>query len=208
MRSACRIAALALTLGAVGALLFASTSLAGQAVTQTLNPSPLPFQTCGAVGAGTICEGRISFTYSLQSQGLTCGTGATAYDILDSATLSVVAISFYDANGNLLRRERQLRWTSGQNTNSLTGATLDYRQHSTWTDVLATPGDFGSATTTLTGELVVRGSDGGPILIGAGRTDFGPGFIVEFQAGPSGFVDLLLGDQSAIDRLCAALSAT
>ena len=65
-----------------------------------------------------------------------------------------------------------------------------------------------SARVTLTGELVVHEADGAQVLLGAGRTIFASDFTVEFQAGPSGFLDLLGGDPSAIGSLCAALVAT
>ena len=42
---------------AAGALAAASGGIAGQPVTQTLNPPPPSYYTCMAVGQGTICEG-------------------------------------------------------------------------------------------------------------------------------------------------------
>ena len=99
-------------------------------------------------------------------------------------------------------------WASAQLSNPLTGATLDYTQTQKWTDILAVPGDLDSATVTLTGEFVVHGTKGAAVLIGAGRTVFSPDFTIEFQAGPSGFLDLIIGDPSAIGSLCAALAAT
>ena len=42
---------------ATGVLILASSSFAGQPVTQLLNPSPPGWQTCKAVGDSTICEG-------------------------------------------------------------------------------------------------------------------------------------------------------
>jgi hypothetical protein len=207
MRSTIRIAALASGVCAAGALLLASTSLAGQPVTQTLNPPPQPWQTCTAVGQGTICEGTISFSYGPADTGLACGSGASAFHILDAATESELARRFYDANGNLVRRVRYVSLASAQLSNSLTNATLNYTQTQKWTDVLAVPGDLSSSTTTLTGELVVQGADGAAVLIGAGRTVFAPDFTIEFQAGPTGFIDLITGDASTVGALCAALAA-
>lgn len=198
MSSVCLAAALAL----------ASAAVAGQPVTQTLNPPPQPWQTCKAAGEGTICEGTISFSYGPNDTGLACDSGASSFDIFDSATESDLVRRFYDENGNLVRRVRHQRWASAQLSNPLTDATLDYTQSQTWTDVLAVPGDLGSATATLTGELVIHPPAGAPVLIGAGRTVFAPDFTIEFQAGPSGFIDLIIGDPSAVGPLCAALAAT
>jgi hypothetical protein len=208
MRSTTQIAALASSVCAGGILILASAALAGQPVTQTLNPPPSPWQTCKAVGEGTICEGAISFSYGPVYSGITCGSGPSAVDILDSATESELATRFYDVNGNLVRRVRHVRWSSAQLSNPTTGVALDYSQTQKWTDDLAVPGDLGSARVTLTGELVVHGADGAQVLVGAGRTVFASDFTVEFQAGPSGFLDLIGGDPSAIGSLCAALAPT
>jgi hypothetical protein len=193
---------------ALGALSLASAGLAGQPVTQTLNPPPQPWQTCKAVGEGTICEGTISFSYGPIYAGITCGSGSSSFGIFDSATESELSRRFYDENGNLVRRIRHDSFTSGRLSNPLTGATLDYTQTQKWTDTLAVPGDLGSATVTLTGEFVIHGVDGAPVLVGAGRTVFAPDFTIEFQAGPSGFIDLIALEPSAVGPLCAALAAT
>ena len=207
MRSTLRIAACVLSVCSTAALALASAGLAGQPVTQTLNPPPPAWQTCKSVGEGTICEGTISFSYGPVNSGITCGTGPSTFGILDTATESELARRFYDDNGDLIRGVRHQRWTSAQLSNPLTGATLHYSQSQTWTDVLAVPGDPGSATSTLTGELVVHGTEGAEVLIGAGRTVFAPDFTIEFGAGPSGFVDLITCDPSAVGSLCAALVA-
>lgn len=207
MRSTLRIAALVSSVCSAAALTLASAGIAGQPVTETLNPPPPPWQTCKAVGEGTICEGAISFSYGPVYSGITCGSGPSAVDILDSATESELATRFYDVNGNLVRRVRHVRWSSAQLSNPTTEVALEYSQTQKWTDDLAVPGDLGSARVTLTGELVVHGADGAQVLLGAGRTVFASDFTVEFQAGPSGFLDLLGGDPSAIGSLCAALVA-
>ena len=201
MRSTRRIAALVSSVCAAGALILASAGLAGQPVTQTLAPPPQPWQTCKAAGEGTICEGTISFSYGPVYSGISCGS----FDIFDSASESELARRFYDENGNLVRRVIHQHYTFGQLSNPLTGATVNYTQTQTWTDVLAVPGDFGSATETLTGEYVEYGANGAPVLVGAGRVVFAPNFTIEFQAGPSGFLDLLAGDPSAVGPTCDAL---
>ena len=208
MRTTMQTAVLLSSVFALGALILASAGLAGQPVTQTLNPPPQPWQTCKAVGEGTICEGTISFSYGPVYSGITCGSGSSAFDIFDSATESELARRFYDENGNLVRRVRHDSFASGRLSNPLTGAALHYTQTQKWTDILAVPGDLGSATVTLTGEFVVHGVTGAAVLVGAGRTVFAPDFTIEFQAGPSGFVDLIAGDPSAVGSLCAALAPT
>ena len=51
----------------------------------------------------------------------------------------------------------------------------------------------------------IRASTGAPVVIGAGRLIFAPDGSVEFQAGPSGFLDLIFGEPVAVDPICAAL---
>ena len=208
MRSTIRIAALVSSVCAAGALILASAGLAGQPVTQTLTPPPQPWQTCKGVGEGTICEGTISFSYGPIYSGITCGGGPSAFGILDAAIESELARRFYDENGNLIRRVRHDSFASGQLSNPLNGATLDYTQNQKWTDILAVPGDFSSATVTLTGAFVIHGVDGAPVLVGTGRTVFAPDFTIEFQAGPSGFLDLIALEPTAVGSVCAALAPT
>jgi hypothetical protein len=43
------------------------------------------------------------------------------------------------------------------------------------------------------------------VLIGAGRLVFAPDGTVEFQAGPSGFLDFLFGSPAAVDPICEGL---
>jgi len=192
---------------AAGALILASASLAGQPVTQTLNPPPPPFENCKALGDGTICQGTIASSYGPIDTGLACGSGPGAFDIFDGASQNEVAMRVYDADGNLVRRELHDRY-AGQLSNQLTGTTLPYTQTQTTTDILASPGDRSSATETLTGEMVLRPAGGAPVLIGAGRAVFAPDGTLEFQAGPTGFLDLITGVPSAVDPICAALTAT
>ena len=144
----------------------------------------------------------------LSTRGSRAAAVSSAFDIFDSATESELARRFYDENGNLVRRVRHDSFASGQLSNPLTGAALDYTQTQKWTDILAVPGDLGSATVTLTGEFVVHGAKGAAVLVGAGRTVFAPDFTIEFQAGPSGFLDLIALDPSAVGPLCAALATT
>jgi hypothetical protein len=186
------------------ALAAATAGLAGQPVTQTLVPQPPSFETCKAVGNGTLCEGSIASSYGPIDTGLACGSGSGAFDVFDSASQNEVARRVYDANGLLVRRDRHDRY-DGQLSNPAAGTSLPYTQVQETTDELAVPGDFSSATTTITGQMHIRTSTGAPVLIGAGRLVFAPDGSVEFQAGPSGFLGLIFGEPAAVDPICAAL---
>jgi hypothetical protein len=185
------------------ALALASASLAGQPVTQALNPPPPSFETCKAIGAGTICAGTISNeSYGPVDTGFVCGSGAGAFDIFDGGVHNEVAKRTYDANGDLVSRVRHDR-TVGQ-LSAAAGASLPYTQSQESTDELSTPGDFGSSMLTITGEMVLHGP-GSPVLIGAGRIVFAPDGTLDFEAGPTGFLDLIFGDASAVGPICSAL---
>jgi hypothetical protein len=190
----------------LAALTLAPAGLGGQPVTQTLNPPPPSFETCKAVGNGTICQGSIDSSYGPLETGLVCGSGPGAFGIADSATQQEVAKRDYDADGNLVKRYRHDH-LEGQLSSDVSGTTLQYKQTWIQTDVLAVPGDLGSATATWTGEFVLMPEKGAPIVIGAGRDVFAPDGSLDFQAGPSGFLDLLAGDPSVVQTICAALDA-
>jgi hypothetical protein len=197
-----------------GALLVISAAFAGQPVTQTLNPPPPPYETCKAVGNGTICQGTTTFSYGPidtadEGPPLICGSGSGTFDIFDSATGTSLARRIYDANGNLVRRMRYDQVTDGQNSNPLTGAAVPYTSRLTNIDDLAVPGDLGSTTLTTTGEFIVRPPHSAPVFKDVGRTviRFEPDFSLDFRAGKQNFFDYVLGDTSVLQPLCAALGA-
>jgi len=193
---------------AAAALVLASASLAGQPVTTTLNPPPPSYETCKAVGDGTICQGTNSFSYSPVDTAavfgvpLVCGSGSSAFDIFDSViTGDSLARRFYDANGNLVRRMRVDHVSSGEYSNPPTGATVPYTMLNTIDDVLAVPGDLGSATETIAGEWIFRPAHSAPVFLNSGRIVFAPDFTLEFRSGPQNFMDLFVnGDTSVLDR--------
>jgi hypothetical protein len=192
--------------GTLGALALVPSALAGQPVTQTLTPPPPSFYTCMAVGSGTICHGTISGSEGPAETGLICGTGAGAFNAVDTFSFDEVAARYYDENGNLTKRVRHDH-ISGTYTNPLTGATVPYTQRETHTDVLGTPGDLSTSTTTHTGVLIYTLPHQGQIALEAGRVIEGEDGIV-FRAGPQVFVDYYEnGDTSGIQKLCAALGA-
>lgn len=187
---------------ALAASVAASAALAGQPVAQTLTPPPPSFETCKAVGNGTICEGMVSKeTYGPYDTGIACGT----FDVFDSGVQNEVAKRTYDADGNLVSRVRHDR-SDGALSRLGSSAALPYTQTQGWTDALAVPGDFGSSTLTVVGSFIVHSPTGAPVLTGAGRTIFAPDGTILFQAGPTGFFDLVAGEPAAVAAVCKALS--
>jgi hypothetical protein len=146
--------------------------------------------------------------YAPVPTGIFCGTGASAFEIFDSATGHIQhhAQRFYDANGNLTRRVFTDDYPGGQWSNPLSGAAVRYTQHQVTTGVLAVPGDLSTETQTLRGEInfVVPGM--GAVLLNAGRVVFGPDGSIESQSGPQGLNDYFAGNTGAFDALCAALA--
>ena len=195
---------------AAGVLVFAAAGLAGQPVTQTLNPPPPSWQTCKAVGDGTICEGTNIESDGPYDDGVVCGSGATAFDIFDTGTDEYSVWKKFDTDGNLVRRVFHDHYTFGQLSNPLTGAVVPYTQTDTRIDDLAVPGDLGSATETTTWQILnhVPGA-GAPVFWNSGRTvQFPINGETEFRAGRLGFWQLFVdGDLSVLDPLCAALGA-
>jgi len=199
---------IAATCSVAVALVLAQAGLAGQPVTQPLNPPPPSFETCKATGTQTICQGaRTLPPYGPDDTGVACGSGSSAFDMFDSGVESQVAARYYDADGNLTRRVIHQTNDSAL-SNPLTGAAIPYLQKNTITDVVAIPGDFpDSATETITGEQNFTVPGMGPVMLNAGRIVTAPDGTVEFSAGPQGFMDYFSGDTSALDELCTALGA-
>jgi hypothetical protein len=189
------------------ALLTTTTALAGQPVTQTLTPPPPSFETCKAVGGGTICAGsRVEPPYGPVPAGITCGSGANAFEIFDSATdIQHHAMRTYDKDGNLTRRVFTDDFVSAQFSNPLSGATVGYTQHNVTTGVFAVPGDPSTETQTLRGENNYTVPGMGVVFLNAGRTVTAPDGTEEFTAGPHSFDAYFSGDTSAVAKLCAAL---
>jgi hypothetical protein len=201
-RSGHPIAAAAL----LGVLMIVPAAFAGQPV--TLTPPPPPFESCKAVGTGTICAGAITDSYGPLDTGIVCGSGASAFDIFDAGTYDRDAARYYDQNGNLTRRVKHDRYSAAQFGNPLTGAAVPYTQTTTTTDILAVPGDLSSAAETATGENLYRPAHGAPVFLNAGRTVSAPDGSIEFEAGPQGFLAYFVdGDRSVLQPLCAALGA-
>jgi hypothetical protein len=192
----------------LGVLTLVSAAFAGQPVTQTLTPPPPSFETCKVAGNQTICDGARIESYGPDDTGIACGSGASAFDVLDTATFKQHAIRYYNEAGNLTRRVIYNTYTSAQFSNPLTGATVPYAQQSIEKSILAVPGDLDSATDTYTGQVSFTVAHMGVVLLDAGKEVDGPDGTIEFKAGPDDFLDFYVdGDTSVVQKLCSALGA-
>jgi hypothetical protein len=191
----------------LGLLVLTASATAGPPVTPTLNPPPLDFYTCNTVGNGTICHGSRTLTVDPYDTEIVCGSGASAFDIWDQGiAVDQVATRYYDADGNLTRRVVHEDWRPGQFSNPLTGAVVPYRQTSNIVDVLAVPGDFGSATETQTGQNNFTVGGHGIVLQNSGRVVTAPDGTVEFSSGKQNIADYFdNGNAAVLDELCSVL---
>ena len=198
-----------------GALVLTSPGLAGQPVSQTLNPPAPSYYACKAIGNGTICRGNPPIeSYgpidtALEGTPIVCGSGAGTFDVFDAATDVISARREYDANGDLVRRVLTDDYTFGEFSNPLTSKTVPYSQSDRRTDVLAVPGDLGSATETINWNIHFHApGTGTPVFVNAGRTVQAPDGTLESRSGRLEFFDLFVdGDTSVLEPLCAALGA-
>ena len=199
---------LILAVASLVVLMLVPSAFAGQPVIQTLTPPPPSYETCKAVGTGTICQGAISGSYGPVDIGIVCGSGASAFDIVDAGTYDRHAARYYDQNGSLTSRVKHDHYSLGHFSNPLTGATIPYTQSNTTTDVLAVPGDLSSATETNVGESNFTAPGVGAVFLNAGRTVTAPDGSLDFEAGPQGFLAYFVdGEASVLEPLCAALGA-
>jgi hypothetical protein len=194
-----------LAAGSLGALALVPAAFAGQPVTETLTPPPPSFYTCMAVGSGTICHGTISGSSGPEQTGLVCGSGATAFNAWQTASLDERAARYYDSDGNLTKRVLRDD-LAGEFINPVTGATVPWTQHEIHTTVFAVPGDFSSATETIVGQFVITVPHLGAVALEAGRVIQDANGNNEFRAGPQDFLDYYAnGETSAVAKLCGAL---
>ena len=125
-----------------------------------------------------------------------------------SQSRSVVGTRLYNADGNLLQRHFRETFT-GTFTNPDTGRVATWTQHDTILHRLATPGDVGSGSWSVSGQVShVRAPDGRTILLDGGRVivDASTGDILESH-GPHRFDDYFArGDCHALDAICDALA--
>jgi hypothetical protein len=178
----------------------------GAPVTQALTPPPPPFEICKTVGAGTICQGSRTESIAAEDTGITCGVGASAFNIVDSSTNELSEVRYYDRSGNLTRLVIHNQYL-GQWSNAATGAAAPYKQTNNTTFDLAVPGDFSSSTQTVTGEIIMRAGPGAPVLIAVGRQVYGPNGELLSSAGRNDIIaGVFEGDPAAFAAVCAALT--
>jgi hypothetical protein len=191
----------------LGLLALVPAALGAKPVAQTLNPPPAAFYTCKPNGNGTICHGSRTFAVDPYDTEIVCGSGPSAFDIWDQGiAVDQVATRWYDASGNLVRREIHEDWRPGQFSNPLTAAVVPYRQTSNIVDVLAVPGDFGSATETQTGQNNFTVPGHGIVLHNSGRVVTAPDGTIEFSSGKQNIADYFdNGNTAVLDELCSVL---
>jgi hypothetical protein len=165
---------------------------------------------CQPVGGGTICQYSHPEEYGPLDTGIVCGSGAGAFDIFDQAVLTESGTVWFDENDNLTKVTDKDVYSFGQWSNPVTGDVVSYTQHNEETFVLAVPGDFTSATNTITGENIYRLPTGKFVLQAVGRQvfNFDQSELLSSH-GPNAFVAAFYeGDPHAFDQICAALGAT
>jgi hypothetical protein len=175
----------------------------------TLTPPPPDFFNAQCREAGQMIQCDLAFFDPdqpvEQPTGIVCGTGANAFELLDTFTRTVFGKRYYRADGLLLRRHFHDDIV-GTFTNSVTGATVEYEQRSTHLHDLATPGDNSSGVESSTQLLRIYSSNGTVL------TDVGRIVVVEadgtllFESGQHPIGDFFNGDPSALDPLCDALA--
>lgn len=204
--------ALILLVGAcsvVAVLVLAPAGVAGQPVTQPLNPEPPSVYTCKTVGAGFICEASLAEPYGPFDNGVVCGSGAGTFDVFDQGLETLSATRYYDTNGDLVKRVIHDSEV-GALSNPLTGASIPYTINNINTDVLAVPGDLSSLSETTTGNQNITVPGMGNVFKEAGRLVFADAALTDlaFEAGHHAAIDYYYnGDTSAADGICTALGA-
>jgi hypothetical protein len=189
-----------------GIALLPLAAFADPPVLPPLTPPPPAFLNCRATGNGAICEGARTLVENPVDTGIVCGSGADAFDIFDQGLINQHVIRYYDRNGNLTRRVIHEQWDATQWSNPLTGRFIPYTQQGTFTDDLAVPGDFSTATETLTGETILRPLHSAPVFFATGRVVTAPDGTIDFRAGQQNFLDVFVnGHTELLDPVCAAL---
>jgi hypothetical protein len=184
--------------------------LALLAVVPVSSAAPPPGFSCNTVGSGTICKYSNTESYGPVDTGIVCGSGASAFDIFDQATFNEYGKVWFDQNGNLTRLTDDDNYSFGEWSNPVTGDVVSYTQHNEETFVLAVPGDFTSATDTITGENIYQAATGAPVVLAVGRQvlNFDQSQLISSH-GPNAFIAAFFeGDTHAFDQVCAALGAS
>jgi hypothetical protein len=203
LRLTCALVVLLLSL-----LAFAFVAVHPAAAQQALNPPPPSFETCQAVGNGTICQGSRTVTDPLADAGFACTTGGSTFEVFNADQFDQHATRFYDQNGNLTRRSISDTYSFGQFSNPQAGTFVPYTQVGNEKDTLAVPGDLSSARAQFTGESIFKPAQGAPVALQVGRIVSNlDQTVIFFEKGPDAFTDYFVeGDPSALAALCAALA--
>lgn len=157
-------------------------------------------------------SGYFDFTHSYtEDTGIVCGSGASSFDVIDSATVHRYGPLFSDQNGNFVK-DILYRDAVGTFSNSVTGASIQYKSRSIEHDSYAIPGDFNSTFTAVTtGEMNIVVPGSGAVWQATGRfvDTFYPNGdeTLDFYGPHDPAVYFFLGETSVADKLCAALGA-
>jgi hypothetical protein len=163
----------------------------------------VPLAVASTAAANTIEKATFNFSYGPEDTGITCGSGATAFDVYDSATVARNDVSYFDDNGNFIRTIRH-ETKVGELSNPLTGATVPYTSRGTITFEGDTMIARGNLQATVAGMGVVWQDTGRFLDSGIGTDN--ETFVL---AGPhDDFAYGFLGQTSVAEKLCAALGAT
>jgi hypothetical protein len=176
----------------------------------TLTPAPPDFfnAVCARTGSQIQCD--LAFVDPVQPvlepTGILCGSGAGAFEVLDTSIRTVTGKRYYSADGLLLRRHFDDS-IHGTWTNSVTGATVTYEQHDTTLHDLAVPGDVQTGTEAQTTHVRLM-TPHGSVVLESGRAvlDHASESFV-FAAGHHAFGDYFdNGNRQALQPVCDALS--
>jgi hypothetical protein len=157
-------------------------------------------------------SGYFDFTHSYtEDTGIACGSGSNSFDIIDSATVHRYGPLFSDQNGNFVK-DILFRDAVGTFSNSVTGASVQYKSRGIEHDSIAIPGDFNSTFTAVTnGEMNIVVPGSGAVWQNVGRVvdTFLPNGdeSLEWNGPHDDLVYGFLGETSVADELCAALGA-
>jgi hypothetical protein len=165
------------------------------AAAQELTPPPPPGATCHTTGQGTICQG--SFTDVVNAPlGVSCGS----FQVLESATFTARFTVYYNEEGYVTQGRFHIRLV-GKLSNSMTGTSVPEQEDATDAQTFATPGDFSTVTSTLTGQLIKVALPGSGLIVhDVGRIVFAPDGTITFEGGPHQLT------HNQVQQLCAALS--
>ncbi len=198
--------ALALAVAATALLAPSGSAHAVARPTPTLNPEPPTYYSCRTNGVGTYCSGQLVERYGPDPTGMFCGTGSSAFEVLDQAVRVLDQERWYDRDGNMVQRKRVVTFQDAR-LSGPDGVFVEYVQRDIERIDFPIPGDTSVATDDINTSLRVAVPGQGAVLIEKGRQEYGPDGEELKSAGRHDVEDYFNGDTHALDRLCAALGA-